>query len=296
MAAVAEYDTDIVYDDLTFTRAGVKEVSWYGFPSCFSGLFRCWQQTRSFIKIARSVEKRRAVILDARKRELNYETCGFTLRPFKSTVTDWEQVTVSDSEQQKLFKAQLEAEVRKLHPDVKLVQFAGMLLRGGEGSNPPATDALHLDVFPDFERVKQVQEASDTKSEPIPDGLELKIMLGLWMPREMNNPVYDYPFMFGDVSTFSMEEDAVAMTQEFNHIAEGGQIQKVINLASAAPHFADRQRWYYYNKQTCEELVVFRHLTEPKGGKACFHAAIKQPLPEGMETRKSVETRALLFF
>ena len=30
--------------------------------------------------------------------------------------------------------------------------------------------------------------------------------------------------------------------------------------------------------------------------KACFHAAFEQPLPEGMQSRKSVETRAFLWF
>jgi len=203
-------------------------------------------------------------------------------------------VTVTGSEQQNLFQAELEAVIRELHPTVQKVTFASNLLRGGAGANQPATNGLHLDVYPDLERVKAVSGKKDAPNDDTA-GLELKMMLGLWMPREMNNPVHDYPFFFGDASTFTID-DAVPMTQDFSQIAEGGKKERVLNLAAAAPIFAARQRWYYYNQQTSQELVIFRHLTNPAGGKACFHAAFEQPLPEGMETRKSIETRAMLFF
>merc|ERR1712066_25577 len=147
------------------------------------------------------------------------------------------------------------------------------LVEAVQGSRPVDADAQRADEF---------------------DGLEMRMVLGLWMPREMANPVYDYPLLLGDASTF-MPEDVVLQRQDFYHIAEGRR-ERVLNLAAGAPIFSPRQRWYYYHHQTCEEVVVFRHLTQPAGGQACFHAAMKQPLPEGMETRKSIETRAFLYF
>jgi len=290
--AVVEEKTDFVYDGLTFTKKGTNKLTWYGMPSFGNGLVKWWKQLQAFLSFITSQEKHQVVVMDARKRALDYKTCGFTLRPFKCKVTDWAQATFSESEQQKILFKQLEAEVRKLHPDVHKVEIGGVLLRGGAGSNPPATNGLHLDYYPDWERHREYR--GDEKVED-KSGLEMRIVLGLWMPREMANPVYDYPLLIGDASTFT-SEDVVPMEQQFTEIAEGGKIRNVRNLAAGAPVFADRQRWYYYHEQTCEELVIFRHLTAPPGGKACFHGAIQQPLPEGKETRKSVESRAFLYF
>jgi len=184
--------------------------------------------------------------------------------------------------------------IRELHPDVKKVQFEGNLLRGGDSANPPAKNGLHLDLYPDMEKVKAMNAKGSANDQPEDEELEMKMVLGLWMPRDMANPVYDYPLFFGDASTFA-PEDVVPQRQDFYDFREG-QKHRVLNLAAGAPIYSPRQRWYYYNQQTCEELVIFRHLTEPAGGKACFHAAFEQPLPEGMETRKSFETRALLHF
>jgi hypothetical protein len=288
-AAVAEYDTDVMYEDLPFTKKGTSEQCWRGMPTCSSSFFA---QAYHLIRLAASIEKHRVVIQDARKRNLDYEKCGFTLCPLKSGVTDWDQVALKGSDQQKLLFAQFESVIRELHPDVERIQFEGSLMRGGDDTNPPATNGLHLDFYPDMEKVKAM--GANGSSDQPDDGLEMKMVLGLWMPREMANPVYDYPLFVGDASTFVLE-DIVPQRQDFYHISEG-QKQRVRNLAAGAPIYSPRQRWYYYHRQTCEELIIFRHLTEPAGGKACFHAAFEQPLPEGMETRKSFETRAFLHF
>mmetsp|Transcript_7125 Transcript_7125/g.17728 ORF Transcript_7125/g.17728 Transcript_7125/m.17728 type:complete len:321 (+) Transcript_7125:32-994(+) len=289
--AMVEYDTDIVYNAL-FTKQGVTETRWSGFPSFSMRFFR---QLRDFVHIVTATEKRQVVVLDARQRSLDYATCGFAMRPLKSHVADWQQVTVGGSEQQALFQAELERVILELHPDVQKITIAGYLLRGGPNANPPATDGLHLDFYPDMERVKAVHGKPDEqKLYPEFDGLEMKMVLGLWMPREMANPVYDHPLFFGDASTFA-PEDVVPQEQDFDHVEEGG-MKRVRNLAASQPIFSERQRWYYYSQQTCEEVVVFRHLTQPAGGKACFHAALRQPLPDGMETRKSIEARAFLYF
>jgi len=292
--AVVEHDTDVAYDQLTFTKKGVQEVYWKGMPSCQGGPLSCMSKCCAFLKLATSMEKREVVIRDARLRELDYETTGFTLCPLKSAVTNWQAVTVPASEQQRLFSDELEQVIRKLHPDVTRVVFQAFLLRGG-GDNPPAANGLHLDMYPDMDRLQDFVRAGKVQESPADDlgGLELKMVLGLWMPREMTNPVHDFPFFFADASTFDAA-DVVAQKQDFYQLA-GGEQQRVRNLAASPPIFSPRQRWYYYSKQTTEELVIFRHLTNPAGGKACFHASFQQPLPEGMDSRKSVETRAFLY-
>ena len=221
------------------------------------------------------------------------------MRPFKSKVKNWTNAIQVGDAQNELLKSEFEEQIRALHPEVKKITFNSFLLRGGEGANPPAANGLHLDLYPDLERVNAFSAAAGGKmaanDNPELEGLQLRMILGLWMPRDMSNAVHDYPFFIGDASTFQLE-DIVPQTQDFYQIAADGKSQRVLNIAANPPKFNQRQRWYYYPQQTCEELTVFRHLTTPAGGKACFHAAFKQPLPEGMETRKSVETRAMLFW
>ena len=288
-------ETDVQYDKLRFTKKGTKEVFWNGFPSCSGGPIGCCIKSQRFCHLAMSMELREVVILDARKREsLRYEQTGFTLLPLKSSVTDWAQVPADGSEQQLVFSAELEKVIRELHPTVEKVTFASFLLRGG-GANPPATNGLHLDMYPDLGRISAFRQGSaGAQSEEPEAGLRLGLVLGLWMPREMANPVHDYPFFFGDMSTFDLT-DVVAQKQDFYQDAAGHK-QRVRNIAASAPVYSPAQRWYYYSQQTCDEVVIFRHLTNPPGGKASFHAAFEQPLPDGMESRKSVETRAFLYF
>ena len=295
----AEYDSDIIYDGLTFTKAKAASVAWLGFPQCGLNLWRCCRQTHAFCHLVANMEKHRVVILDARKRQLDYAQTGFTLLPFKTKVSDWSKAIKLGEVQHELFKSELEEQIRVLHPEVKKITFNSFLLRGGEGANPPAANGLHLDIYPDLEKVNAFSAAARgkeaNKDDPSIAGLELRMILGLWMPRDMSTAVHDYPFFMGDASTFR-PEDVVPQRQDFYQIGADGKPQRVRNIAANPPKFSTRQRWYYYPQQTCEELTVFRHLTNPAGGKACFHAAFKQPLPEGMETRKSVETRAMLFW
>ena len=97
----AEFDTDVVYEGLTFTKPGVAEISCEGMPNCMGGPCAWLRRVRTFCGMITSLEKHRVVIMDARKRNLDYEQTGFTLRPLKSTlrplksnVTDWKQVTL----------------------------------------------------------------------------------------------------------------------------------------------------------------------------------------------------------
>ena len=56
--AVAEFDTDVVYDGLTFTKKGVRAVSWNGMPTCCPyGPFTCCPMLCKFMSLVSSMEK-----------------------------------------------------------------------------------------------------------------------------------------------------------------------------------------------------------------------------------------------
>ena len=131
-------------------------------------------------------------------------------------------------------------------------------------------------------------------------------MLGLWQPLQTKNPVYDHPLVFIDASTFRPDEEVAQETmftdfikEESNEKIDGESELKtvpreVVNLSSL-PKFHPDQKWYYYHEQTHQEVAVFRHWT--KDEYLCnMHGSIDLELPEGMETRASIETRAMLFF
>lgn len=83
------------------------------------------------------------------------------------------------------------------------------------------------------------------------------------------------------------------MPQKFEHIV-AGRTQTVKNLAAHLHHSASH-RWYYYPDMTTEEVVFFRHYTADRFF-AHVHAAFFQPgLPDGADTRRSCETRVLIY-
>ena len=119
---------------------------------------------------------------------------------------------------------------------------------------------------------------------------ELGLVLGLWKPRNTENPVLDCPLLLGDPRTLA-EADVVAQYQKFVNWD-----QSVVNVCANIKHQPTRHRWFYFPRQTAEEVTVFRHRTVDDPYFVNFHAATRFPLPEGMEARSSIETRAYLFF
>jgi len=238
-------------------------------------------------------------IMDARQRELDYDRCGFTKLDVKNAVADWD-----DEAELAAYKAEIEEHLQRLHPGVKRFAWTGFLKRGGPGNNPPAVNGPHLDFYQDrsqaeaFRGPPSEEDTEKYKEDPMVKDFELfgqaPIVVGVWKPVMMPNPVHDYPLCVMDAASFQ-EDEQVRSEQEFYHIDQRGDYSKVKNLG-AAPHYSEAQRWYYYSHMTNTEALLFRHYTEDKF--FCnVHSAVKhEELPAGAETRRSIESRVGLLF
>lgn len=293
------FDTDVVVRDLPFVKDDVDTaITGLPFPNIFK--WQVWDTAKQLYHFFTMwTEYRDVKVLDARKRKsLTYEKQGFVLLPFKSTVTDWRS-----HEGIQAYKKELEVFLKKLHPQMQRVVFTNFVHRGGRRQTRPATNKPHLD---NYQNKTEVLKIADTRGggkwmreevaimrDGARDGFSPRIMLGLWKPVDMSSPVCDFPLMMMDASRFR-EKDQVRNLQHFNHAVNGKRVH-VTNLAARAKFAAD-QRWYYFHEQKEDELTVFRHFTFDYFF-ANVHGAFKQRnCPEGAETRKSIETRATLYW
>mmetsp|Transcript_2973 Transcript_2973/g.9927 ORF Transcript_2973/g.9927 Transcript_2973/m.9927 type:complete len:311 (-) Transcript_2973:236-1168(-) len=306
MDELVEFSTDVKSKQNLIQRK-VSETTFLGMPKMQLQFWKTWEEFSKLANLALSMDPQEITLLDARKRKLDYKSCGFKLHPLKSAVTDWPVAATLGTEQNLLYRSELEKVVRELHPGVIRVAFMAFLLRGGPGENKPAAQSIHLDMYPDQQLYDAWKEKNagvvafdddpskkDDLAEAFADpNLELKHVLGLWKPRNTKNPVYDHPLFCLDATTLAAE-DAVPQYQRFTTIAEG-KVVPVVNVAGSVKA-APQQRWYYFPEQTADELFVFRHKTVDDPWLVNFHAAATLPLPEGAETRSSIETRAYCFF
>lgn len=258
-------------------------VAFLGMPSLSLKFFR---QLSSFLKLMFSLERHEVNILDARKLDdVTFEDTGVTLVEMEA-VQDW------DSEKQlEQYKKNTEEAVKKLYaknPPRKMMWLMDFLKRGGSTGNPPATDGPHLDYYQDWSATMQFRDGCTPPSSDTPD-----VVLGIWRPCMMNSPVYDYPLVFMDAATYKHEHQ-VRFEQEFKHTLADGTVTPVKNLA-AHTHYDANQRWLYYSEVAMNETLIFTHFTKEKF-KANIHCAVKQPLPEGKDTRQSLENRLMLWF
>jgi len=291
---------------LDYVKAGTTKTSFLGMPSIFQNPITTYNQIGALVNLGASMEKRTVPLQDARAVKLKYEHCGFKLEPLKSKVEDWSQVAIKGSAEQATYQAELEAIIRRLHPAVKAFAWSAYLLRGGPGENGPAAGAIHLDWFPDVERVKEYigqhpegyhdlkHTAAQVTSQKGNEGLTCRLVLGLWKPRNHSNPVKESPLIVCDPATVDIAAEAVPQEQNF-YVHADGNLTPVSNLA-ASLKYTERQQWYYFKDQTAEEVLIFRHATLDDPSFANFHCAGVLPLPDGAEKRSSVETRVMLYF
>ncbi len=293
---------------LNYVSAAAVKSQFLGMPSlCHYNVRKTCRQLGALVNFGKLQEQHQVTLTDARTASgLAYETCGFTLEPLHSQVKNWADVQIKGSAEQLKYQAELETIVRKLHPDVKAMAWSTFLLRGGPGENGPAAGAVHLDWFPNVAKVHAYldehkegthdlkQTAAQVREREGNEDLKLKLVLGLWKPRNRTNPVVEAPLVVCHPESVDIAAEAVPQEQLFDVRAEGRKIP-VANLA-ANLRYTDRQRWYYYKEQTADEVIVFRHATVDTPEFANFHCGGVLPLPEGMEKRSSVETRVMLYF
>jgi len=288
---------------LPFVKDGYSSVHFGGLPTLSWNL---WQPitaayTLVFGLLLR-VQKKPVTMLDARTARLDYNHCGFELLPVAHTVADWDDLAEIEA-----FKLEVELRLKQLHPGVRRFVWTDLLKRG-TANNPPALNGPHLDHFQDR---KQAQEfvgcgvghykAKGTTEAP---GVDFEaygaaaIVVGVWKPVMMRNPVLDYPLCVLDASTFR-EQDQVRFEQhcvyDVNAMGANGHSTPKSNLAAHLRHHK-AQKWYYYPRMTIGECLLFRHYTDDQF--LCnVHCAFEHgKLPAGADTRTSLESRVALIF
>jgi hypothetical protein len=300
-----EFETDVLYTGgMRFVKDNVTgPMAFYGLPS-FKKPFEMWKQIKALGGFGMGMETRDLVLKDARVRSLNYAKTGFCLQPIElepAVTDDWSKSAQMETPENSLYKEALIKILETLHPTVKKIEFFAFLIRGGENSqNAPSSNAPHLDMFQDRtmandfvkEHTPASEESKEDKVEDIDEDQD-NIVVGMWLPLQTENPVYDHPLCFVDASTFS-KDDEIPNKTVFSHVEADGTKTDIINLSSL-PKFNSTQDWYYYHQQTHQEVVIFRHYTKSTY-LANIHASVDLPLPKGAATRKSVECRAQLFF
>ncbi|GMI38256.1 hypothetical protein TrCOL_g11062 [Triparma columacea] len=268
---------DIVDYKIPFVRNGVDVVRFFGMPSLSLSFFK---QTRHFLGLITSLSPATLTITDARENPPDYATCGFKLAPMATEITDWD-----DKAQLEAYKAEVEALALELHPLARRFVWMDFLKRGGQGNNKPAVDGPHLDYYQDWHAAMSYGGHSSPDEEP-------DVVLGVWRPVLMKNPVLDYPFVYMDASTFK-PEDQVRFEQEFSLLTPEGR--KTVKNLAAHSHHREGQRWYYHSEQTCGEALLFTHYTKGKF-RANVHCAVKREMGAGLQTRQSLENRLMIFY
>lgn len=107
------------------------------------------------------------------------------------------------------------------------MEWMDFLKRGGPKNNPPATNGPHLDYYQDWPQRQLFAgfEGDAASLDAAPD-----IVLGVWRPCMMANPVHDYPMAL--VSAATLKESAqVRFEQKFTHRTPNGK-ETVENLAA----------------------------------------------------------------
>merc|ERR1711884_108978 len=116
---------------------------------------------------------------------------------------------------------------------------------------------------------------------------------GVWRPVGMKNPVYDYPLCMCDGSTLA-SDDLVRFDLDSEHIGGSGDGETFTTVLQAVRH-SEEQRWFFYPHMTTKEVLVFRHFTKGQFFVNAHAAVDGQELPDGMDTRTSVENRLFIY-
>ncbi|KAF2175459.1 hypothetical protein K469DRAFT_647092 [Zopfia rhizophila CBS 207.26] len=140
----------------------------------------------------------------------------------------------------------------------------------------------HIDTCP-ISVIQRIQKSFPNDAAKI---LRQRIRaVNVWKP--LSCPVDEWPLAVCDGTTVK-PNDLV----ETDSIRQGS-----ISTNYYVKHNED-QKWYFLQKQTPDEALIFKHFDSEPGVKAPFalHSSIKlQSVPEGAKPRKSIEVRTLIF-
>ncbi|KAK3402545.1 hypothetical protein B0T20DRAFT_449596 [Sordaria brevicollis] len=148
--------------------------------------------------------------------------------------------------------------------------------------------AVHIDQSP-LAATKRVKHHMGSRAEEL---LQRRFrIINVWRP--LRHPVTNYPLAVCDGSTVQQEK-MVAVDH----------VRKYYEGEGLYPLYDERMRWYYLNRQTKDEVLLFKTFDSSTTVKArcCPHTSFKQSGDEreGAEcsnrvARESIEVRALVF-
>lgn len=281
LQAERQSDGDLLYKSLFWVPDDMEKIEYK--PASQSKLAMWFQH--AFYGVMKWVfTPPQITVRDARNYDLDYAETGFTLlQDIGYEPEDW-----TNMKQQDQWVEVIKEEIRKLHPNQEfesIIVYPGTFLRrGGPGENPPAVDGFHVDYYQDLDKYNAYSDYS----------LDVDMIIGVWKPIDMHDPIQDTPLAMIDGRTFKLE-DHVPTELHMTHLDGMGKPETFKSMSGSLKHSTD-YKMYYYSKMRTNEVLIFRHYT--KGDVfANPHGAISEPdFPAGAETRRSIENRVYIKF
>jgi len=297
---IVNAEGDVLNYALPHVKPGYDAIYFSGLPNglnlrSFKALYDL------FFKLIFRLEKKEVDFLNARTRDLNLHECGFELINYKEK---FDQSEWDSTENQKQFEEEVSKLILERFPGAKINQWYGVLFRGDEGQNPAAVDGPHVDNYPDLKKAEQWRagykdkytEEEDPEKKAQLMRAKKYMMIGLWKPINMKNPVLDHPLAVMDKSTWRPWEDCVEFRQDMEHI-DDGEVVQFRNLGGHM-YYNKEQKWYYYPEMKSDEMILFTHVTSTNG-EANPHTSFTHPnAPKDgdFDTRKSMESRVMIYW
>jgi len=216
---------------------------------------------------------------------------GFVLLPHVSAVGDW------DRDVPNVYLPEIDQLIReRLFPGrrVEIQQGPDVLRRGRGTPVPDYANGVHSDGGLDLDDYVHNIAAfsSDEAGRWWRARYERADVAGLvwvdfWRVTEMARPLEHMPLALCDPTSIRAED---LIRTELTGIAPSGRESRHLSL-----RYHPEQRWYYYPRMTCEEMLAFK-LAEfwklPTPPRNCFHSAFAHPdTPADPEERQSCEHR-----
>jgi len=234
-------------------------------------------------------------ITDARGMATDLDVEGFVLAHHVSAVTDFHLIQ-EDPAVDQLYIDEIGAFLKELVGASQVMLLGGGKKRYGEGQTDrlanlknakparyPHADNTDTSAF-------ELTSMIDTFVDDIDLGSSARYAIyNIW--RTFTPPPQDFPLAVCDAKSMS-RDDEVTVTAISLELA-GEIVHDTTGYAYNPEH-----RWYYFSDMTIDELIVFKqHDSDPARAVRIAHTAFTDPTcPPGVETRASVEMRALAVF
>lgn len=220
-----------------------------------------------------------------------FDAHGFVLLDHETSVRDWDRDAVG------VYLPELDGVIReRLFPGrrVEFQLFPNILRRGRGTASPYYAEGVHSDGARDAEDYMHniaafagEQAAGWWRTRYDGDDVEGLVWVDFWRLTNMTAPLEHMPLALCD--TGSLAADDLVPTA-YTGIASEGRETRHLSL-----RYNPGQRWYYYPRMTCDEMLAFKlgEFTKASGPqKNCFHTAFRDPAaPSDAEQRQSCEYR-----